>query len=606
MAQLPLYHSTGGKSQFPTSTRNSFNWRAKLLLVILAVFVIVFLGCVYYLPEVMPEQQETDHRVGNLLFNMPPANSDNSFDNAIDGKQDVKVEDSVKMGINLDEVQVHQEEVEGREGGQTEEQQTIVNSPDERNYEPVDPGNSDPTSIKQREKVKEIMLHSWNNYVKYAWGQNELKPLSKEGHSAGIFGQSALGATIIDGADTLYIMGLHDEYKMAREWIAHSFDFKSASTDVSVFEINIRFVGGLLSLYALTKDEIYKIKAVQIVDKLLPAFNTPTGIPNAILNLKTGSSHNWGWASGGCSILAELGTFHLEFQYLTSITGNPIYLQKVQRIRQVLQDVEKRDGLYYNYLNPRTGNWGSRHVSMGALGDSFFEYLLKSWIGTSERDVQAKEMYFTTIKAIERIMLKKSANGLAYIGNYKNGRIEPGMDHFACFAGGMFALSSLHITDPEEMEHHLQIGADLTNTCHESYISTATHIGPDTFSFGSDKAMAIIGKSKGYFMRPETVESYFILWRVTHDNKYREWAWDAVQAIDKYCRVETGFCGLKDVYDQRSPKDDVQQSFFLAETLKYLYLIFCDDSLISLDKWVFNTEAHPLPVLPDVPKPTGI
>ena len=595
-----MYHASGGKHQFPANARRC-NWKGKhLILVILAVFVVIFLGCVYYLPEVMPDSEDHD-RVSERLKTAPPVNHD-------DGAKDKEQDDEVVYIMDIDDVAEAKLRIENVEdvkkdpvSVQTEEKQVIVDSPNERNYEAIDPGDSDPTASKRREKVKEIMLHSWNNYVKYAWGQNELKPLSKSGHSAGIFGQSALGATIIDGADTLYIMGLHEEYKMAREWIAHSFDFKSASTDVSVFEINIRFVGGLLSLYALTKDEVYKIKAVQIVDKLLPAFNTPTGIPNAILNLKTGSSHNWGWASGGCSILAEFGTFHLEFQYLTSITENPIYLQKVQRIRQVLQDVEKHDGLYFNYLNPRTGNWGSRHVSMGALGDSFFEYLIKSWVGTSEKDVQAKEMYFSTIKAIEHTMLKRSANDLAYIGNYKNGRIEPGMDHFACFAGGMFALSSLHISDPEEREHHLKIGADLTNTCHESYVSTATHIGPDTFSFGSDKTMAIIGKSKGYYMRPETVESYFILWRVTHDNKYREWAWDAIQAIDKYCRVETGFCGLKDVYDQRSPKDDVQQSFFLAETLKYLYLIFCDDSLISLDKWVFNTEAHPLPILPDVP-----
>ena len=74
-----------------------------------------------------------------------------------------------------------------------------------------------------------MMLHAWNNYVKYAWGQNELRPISRSGHSAGIFGQSAVGATIIDAADTLYIMGLHDEFKKARDWIAESFSFDSVS-----------------------------------------------------------------------------------------------------------------------------------------------------------------------------------------------------------------------------------------------------------------------------------------------------------------------------------------------------------------------------------------
>ena len=75
----------------------------------------------------------------------------------------------------------------------------------------------------------QMMVHAWSNYVKYAWGQNELRPISKSGHSAGIFGQTALGATIIDAADTLYIMGLHDEYQKARDWIANSFDVNSVS-----------------------------------------------------------------------------------------------------------------------------------------------------------------------------------------------------------------------------------------------------------------------------------------------------------------------------------------------------------------------------------------
>lgn len=90
------------------------------------------------------------------------------------------------------------------------------------------------------------------------------------------------------------------------------------------------------------------------------------------------------------------------------------------------------------------------------------------------------------------------------------------------------------------------------------------------------------------------------------------------QALEKHCKAEAGYTGVKNVYDANSQKDDVQQSFFLAETLKvrmfndpywkrkkvtqslflfqYLYLLFSDDSLISLDEWVFNTEAHPLPI----------
>lgn len=86
---------------------------------------------------------------------------------------------------------------------------------------------------------------------------------------------------------------------------------------------------------------------------------------------------------------------------------------------------------------------------------------------------------------------------------------------------------------------------------------------------------------------------------LTHDQKYRDWAWEAVEAIEKNCRCGEGYCGVKDVEHSPAVQDDVQQSFFLAETLKYLYLIFCSDDVVDLDKWVFNTEAHILPIQTD-------
>ncbi|GFU07158.1 mannosyl-oligosaccharide alpha-1,2-mannosidase IA, partial [Nephila pilipes] len=131
-----------------------------------------------------------------------------------------------------------------------------------------------------------MMKHAWDNYVQYAWGQNELRPLSKRGHSAGIFGKTALGASIVDGLNTLYIMELTDDYQKGRDWIAANLNLDLGNAEISVFETNIRFIGGLLSCYAMTGDVMYKEKADHVAQKLLPAFNTPTGIPNAIVNLK--------------------------------------------------------------------------------------------------------------------------------------------------------------------------------------------------------------------------------------------------------------------------------------------------------------------------------
>ena len=147
--------------------------------------------------------------------------------------------------------------------------------------------------------MKSMMKHAWDNYVTFAWGSNEVRPVSKSGHSASVFGSSSMGATIIDSLDSLFIMGFHKEFKKGRDWVAEHLDFGQMAGDISVFETNIRYLGGLLSIFALTGEEMFKSKAVQIADKLLPAFNTPTGIPYGLVNMRDESAKNYGWASGG-------------------------------------------------------------------------------------------------------------------------------------------------------------------------------------------------------------------------------------------------------------------------------------------------------------------
>ncbi|XP_017073757.1 mannosyl-oligosaccharide alpha-1,2-mannosidase IA isoform X1 [Drosophila eugracilis] len=450
--------------------------------------------------------------------------------------------------------------------------------------------------FERRAHVKKMMEHAWHNYKLYAWGKNELRPLSQRPHSASIFGSYDLGATIVDGLDTLYIMGLEKEYREGRDWIERKFTLDNISAELSVFETNIRFVGGMLTLYAFTGDPLYKEKAQHIADKLLPAFQTPTGIPYALVNTKTGVAKNYGWASGGSSILSEFGTLHLEFAYLSDITGNPLYRERVQTIRQVLKEIEKPKGLYPNFLNPKTGKWGQLHMSLGALGDSYYEYLLKAWLQSGQTDEEAREMYDEAMLAILDKMVRTSPGGLTYVSDLKFDRLEHKMDHLACFSGGLFALGAA-TRQNDYTDKYMEVGKGITNTCHESYIRAPTQLGPEAFRFSEAvEARALRSQEKYYILRPETFESYFVLWRLTHDQKYRDWGWEAVLALEKHCRTAHGYCGLRNVYQQEPQKDDVQQSFFLAETLKYLYLLFSDDSVLPLDEWVFNTEAHPLPI----------
>ncbi|XP_069731353.1 mannosyl-oligosaccharide 1,2-alpha-mannosidase IC [Phaenicophaeus curvirostris] len=452
----------------------------------------------------------------------------------------------------------------------------------------------DPESRARRDKVKEMMKFAWDNYKQYALGKNELRPLTKNGHIGNMFG-GLRGATVVDALDTLYIMELEEEFQEAKNWVEKSFDL-NVNGEASLFEVNIRYIGGLLAAYYLTGEEVFKTKALELGEKLLPAFNTPTGIPRGVINLGSGMSWSWGWASAGSSILAEFGTLHLEFLHLSELSGNPVFAEKVMNIRKVLNRVEKPQGLYPNFLSPVTGNWVQHHVSIGGLGDSFYEYLIKSWLMSDKKDSEAKKMYDDALEAIEKHLVKKSAGGLTYIAEWRGGILDHKMGHLACFSGGMIALGAEHAGE-EKKQHYVNLAAEITNTCHESYTRSDTKLGPEAFRFDAGtEAMATRLSERYYILRPEVVESYMYMWRLTHDPKYREWGWEVVKALEKYCRVEAGFSGIRDVYTTTPTHDNMQQSFFLAETLKYLYLLFCEDDVLSLDDWVFNTEAHPLPV----------
>ncbi|KAL2243120.1 mannosyl-oligosaccharide 1,2-alpha-mannosidase MNS1 isoform X1 [Sesamum indicum] len=447
----------------------------------------------------------------------------------------------------------------------------------------------DPIDIQRREKVKDAMIHAWSSYEKYAWGHDELQPQSKNGVDS--FG--GLGATLIDALDTLYIMGLDEQFQRAREWVAESLDFNK-NYDASVFETTIRVVGGLLSAYDLSGDKVFLEKAKDIADRLLPAWDTPSGIPYNIINLAHGNPHNPGW-TGGDSILADSGTEQLEFIALSQRTGDPKYQHKVENVILELNKTFPSDGLLPIYINPHRGTRSYSTITFGAMGDSFYEYLLKVWIqGNKTTAVKHyREMWETSMKGLLSLVRRTTPSSFAYLCEKIGNSLIDKMDELACFAPGMLALGSSGYA-PDEAERFLSLAEELAWTCYNFYQSTPTKLAGENYFFNSGQDMSV-GTSWN-ILRPETVESLFYLWRLTGNKTYQEWGWNIFQAFEKNSRIETGYVGLKDV--STGIKDNMMQSFFLAETLKYLYLLFSPSSVISLDEWVFNTEAHPIKIIP--------
>ncbi|XP_026198487.1 mannosidase, alpha, class 1B, member 1b [Anabas testudineus] len=446
------------------------------------------------------------------------------------------------------------------------------------------------------EAVQEAFRHAWKGYKDFAWGHDELRPVSKSYNEW--FG---LGLTLIDAMDTMWILGLKEEFEEAKAWVAKELTFDK-NVDVNLFESTIRILGGLLSTYHLTGDIVFLDKAKDIGSRLMPAFNTPSKIPYSDVNIGKGTAHPPRWTSD--STVAEVTSIQLEFRELSRLTQEPLYEAVVAEIMKQVHKLDgKLDGLVPMFINTNNGQFTHQGIyTLGARADSYYEYLLKQWIQGGKKENQLLDDYLQAIEGVKKNLLQKSSpNGLIFVGEVSHGQFSPKMDHLVCFLPGTLALGA-HNGLPAD---HMDLAKKLMKTCYQMYVQMETGLSPEIVHFnmhqGSTRDIDVKLADRHNLLRPETVESLFYLYRFTKDHKYQDWGWEILQNFNKYTKVSSGgYTSINNVRDPDypSPKDKME-SFFLGETLKYLYLLFSDEpDLINLDKYVFNTEAHPLPIWP--------
>eukprot|EP01125_Pyxidicula_operculata_P003047 TRINITY_DN1319_c0_g1_i2.p1 TRINITY_DN1319_c0_g1~~TRINITY_DN1319_c0_g1_i2.p1 ORF type:complete len:414 (-),score=79.17 TRINITY_DN1319_c0_g1_i2:66-1307(-) len=398
----------------------------------------------------------------------------------------------------------------------------------------------------------------------------------------------------MDSMDTMLIMDLMPFYQRGYQYLQKKLDWDQ-DISVSVFETTIRCLGGLLSAYDMTFDPFLLKAAKELGDKLLPAFSTPTGIPYTSVNLRSGFGSNPSWNQHS-TVLADLGTLQIEFTKLSNITGDMIYAEKAMHVYEYLKQRQPDSKLYPVWIDSQTGIWTNDLVSVGAYGDSFYEYLLKLWLLSDDFE-NVGDWYIETAEAIIQKLVVKVEPDMYFIGEKGFGTtVHPDMDHLACFAGGMFALGSKFIKDPEIAKKHLEVGKGIGKFCHEMYSINPTGLACEKVSYANGRIIIPPrgSSSRAFQLRPESVETWFILYRITKDPMYRDWGWDFLVSLNTYCKKEYGYTGLRDSASVASLPDDRQHSWFLAETLKYLYLLFSPDDTIPIDEFFFNTEAHPI------------
>jgi mannosidase alpha-like ER degradation enhancer 2 len=424
------------------------------------------------------------------------------------------------------------------------------------------PAPEDPAVTAAR--VKTEFLHAWDDYVKYAWGHDELMPLSKKPKDW--YGQSLL-MTPVDALDTLVIMGLKDQADKDRALIDSQLDFDK-DIYVKNFEITIRLLGGLLSGYELTHDPKLLALAKDLGTRLLPAFDSRTGMPYQYVNLRTGKTR------GAESNPAETGTLILEFGTLSKLTGDTRFFAKARRALVATYNRRSAIGLVGDGIDVGTDKWTSKdsHISGGI--DSYYEYLVKCTLLFDDGDCQI--MAAASLPAIQRYLPDEIGGQLWYghadMDTGKRTSTEYGA--LDAYFPAVLALAG-YLDEAKRLQDSSYRMWDLYG------------IEPEVLDYKTMQA-----EYPGYELRPEIVESTYYLYHYTHDPIYQEHARKMFADFVKYCRNDVGYTALKSVVTKE--KKDTMESFVFAETFKYYYLIFAPPSTLDFDSIVFNTEAHPL------------
>ncbi|KAF1946905.1 seven-hairpin glycosidase [Clathrospora elynae] len=491
--------------------------------------------------------------------------------------------------------------------------------------------------------VRDAMRYTFWKYRENAWGCDDILPVSG-GNSTS---RNGWGAFIVDSASTLALMGLWDELAHSVEHIL-AIDFTESTDLVDPFETTIRYLGGLLSIVelydaGLIPEDIVHIEArdvilehaVTLAVKLAPAYDTPSGMPWPRVDFDTeegepdpsfifaedADKREYDHPAIGP---ARTGSSVLENRVLTRLTGDAIYAQNATLAWAPLlwsKWATPWAGMVDAPIDIMTGEPVGRSRHWDGGHDSYYEYLLKMTLLAPPADPHMdvyRKRFTDAAYSLREHLSSRSAPAPdhimqhLFIGRQDDTQYENQQSHLACFAPGTLLLASKHYEQPYLRTFALA----LLEGCRHTYTSTPTNIGPESWSwipkFSYDDPLYLPETTRQreeaitsgfwstepqYKGRPEYVESLFYAWRITGEQRYRDWAWEAFAAMEEHCKAPFGYAQLADVYDTQTVGEskwvDMQESYWAAETLKYLWLTFTDVEVASLNSWVFSTEGHP-------------
>uniref|UniRef100_A0A3B4TRI5 alpha-1,2-Mannosidase n=1 Tax=Seriola dumerili TaxID=41447 RepID=A0A3B4TRI5_SERDU len=444
--------------------------------------------------------------------------------------------------------------------------------------------------------------HAYGSYMKYAYPADELMPLSCRGRVRGLepnrgdiddsLGKFSL--TLIDTLDTLVVLNKLDEFEDAVRKAVKDVRLDN-DVVVSVFETNIRVLGGLLGAHVMAdllrqrgdrmqwyQDELLHM-AKELGHRLLPAFNTTSGLPYPKVNLRYGVLNplsRTGTESDTCTACA--GTMILEFAALSRMSGESVFEEHARKAMDVLWDRRQRGSdLVGTVINIHNGEWVRRDSGVGAGIDSYYEYLMKAYILLG--DNVFLERFNIHYSAIMKYISQPPLLLNVHMHN-PTVSVRSWMDSLLAFFPGLQVLRGDLKPAIETHEMLYQV------TKQHKFL-------PEAFT---TEFRVHWGQ---HLLRPEFAESTYYLYKATGDPYYLRVGQSIVEKLNAYARVPCGFAAVQDV--RTGAHEDRMDSFFLAEMFKYLYLLFSEKSQlpIDIDDYIFTTEAHLLPVSLSTTKP---
>lgn len=451
----------------------------------------------------------------------------------------------------------------------------------------------------QQHAVVAMMRHAWAGYKECAWGYDEVKPVSCSGKNWP--GNGTLMLTIIDSLDTLWLCGMQSEFDEA-VLALRGFNFTRLTDGVNIFELTIRVVGGLLSAYWLSAEPTLLDLANEVGERTVATFprKGETVLPEVDVILADRRSQHADWL-GITTSLSEVTSIQLEYKTLSYFTGNMDFDNAAMFTERVvlshLDDV-RVPGLFEMLLHMGDGSPIPGRLTLGARGDSFYEYVAKLVLLTRDDMPLLRDAWRRISKGIRESLTVKLEDKRIFVAEREDGRQSLKMDHLVCFVVVPFALQPMDDGDVEWAR-------GVARTCADMYeLAPTTRLAPEISLLDGAQKLALDLGSAHNLLRPEALEAMHVMAELEPDNPFwRERAWEMIAAFNRSSRVGTkGFASIDDVREAKGHRDDCP-SYFFAETIKYALLALKRrgaeaEPRITTDDWVMNTEAHPLRKLP--------